>query len=256
MKKPLLRIASVIFLVLIQMLPLLHTHAQEPIFRLNVHKTFGFNSGAQIRGRFSLSVIGDGEIVAVTYLLDGQSIGIVDSPPFDLSVNTTDYPVGRHAFRALVETKDGRMTETETREFEFVTAEGEAAAIQRIIIPLFLGIFLLIAIIAGVQILIYGKKPHSGRGTARRYGWKGGAICPHCHRPYALHWWSLNLVNQHYDRCEYCGMWGLVKAAGQEELENAESAWDALNESQALPNPKKTDDLLRERIEDTRYFRE
>jgi D-arabinose 1-dehydrogenase-like Zn-dependent alcohol dehydrogenase len=30
-------------------------------------------------------------------------------------------------------------------------------------------------------------------GAERDYGFRGGAICPKCHRPFAMHLWGLSL---------------------------------------------------------------
>jgi hypothetical protein len=69
--------------------------AQDTDYRVSVNRNIGFSSGSQIRGDFTVSIIGDETIVqSVTYLIDSQAIGEVTATPFKLRFKTQDYPDG------------------------------------------------------------------------------------------------------------------------------------------------------------------
>lgn len=231
--------------------------AQNSDYRLNIRKDFGYNSGGDIRGTFSLEVVGPGEVQSVTFLLDGQPIGASQTAPFKLQFVTTKYPLGTHELSAQVTTQDGKTTTTPARKFQFVTAEEESATVTRIVLPLGGGVLALVVIGLGVEMLALRKKGkiELPLGTPRKYGLSGGTICPRCQRPFPLHWWALNMgITTKYDRCDFCGKWSLVKIRRESDLRAAEQAELA----QAQPeNPlveKSADDKLKDMLDDSRFL--
>jgi hypothetical protein len=230
------------------------TSAQEE-FRLNVTKTFGFSSGSQIRGAFTAEVIEAPNIHSVTFRIDKEPIGNITQAPWKIQFNTKDFTLGWHELDAEIQTIDGRRILTTARRYEFVSADEESQIMQRIIIPLFVGIFALIILTLGGQILFMRNKPNVDLplGSSRKYGFHGGSICPRCHRPFALHWWGFNLGFHKFDRCDYCGKWSMVRPLNREALkaaENAELEWG----KPELPIQETTaEEQLKQQLDNSRY---
>jgi len=187
--------------------------AQEEEFRLNVSRNYGFSSGSQIRGVFTVDLIGDGNVTSVSFEMDGKEMVKIKEPPFSYKFNTNDYTLGWHDLNATLYLADGRKVITRSRRYEFVSADFESAAVQRILLPLFGGVFAIVIIGLSIQFLALRNKPKTNLplGVRRKYGISGGSICPKCGRPFSLHWWGMNLITHKYDRCEFCGNWSIVK---------------------------------------------
>ena len=230
--------------------------AQQADYRLNVSRTFGYGNGSQIRGTFTLSVVGPGIIKTVSYMIDDQLIAETTGTPFSYTFQTTQYPDGWHDLSAIIKLDDGTKITTPTRRFNFVSAEQETSGMAGIIVPLVGGIVLVLLGVVAFQTIVLRRKPLSTLplGASRNYGLRGGAICPHCHRPYGIHWWAVNVgFRNRYDRCEFCGKWSIVRPLGRAELEAAENA--ELEQAQLEPHIQtKTDqDRLKEMIDDSRF---
>jgi len=230
--------------------------AQTEEYRLNLHRTFGYSSGSQIRGSFSMDVVGPGTINAVAFLIDGQVMARVDTAPFSLAFQTSQYSTGWHDLSAVVETTDGKKFTVQTRRFEFATSEQEAGAITSIIVPLAGGIFLVMLLLVGGQFLFLRNRPASTLplGAVRNYGITGGGVCPKCHRAYALHIWAPNLgFRTKFDHCDFCGKWSIIKVLSRSELAAAETA--ELQMVQPAPTfaNKTADERLQEMIERSKY---
>jgi hypothetical protein len=123
-------------------------------------------------------------------------------------------------------------------------------------IPMLGGVFLLVVVMLGVQMLIGRKKPLTQlpSGAPRSYGAAGGAICRRCQRPFALHWWAVNLgLSAKFDRYDYCGKWGVVRRASLGELRAAEQAENAAATPQPLARAKTDEDHLKDLLDNSRY---
>lgn len=227
-----------------------------PQYTLNVHKTFGFNSGSQIRGQFSAEVVGPDPIQSVTFLLDGKPVGQAAQAPFKFDFDTSSYPVGWHDMTASVTIKAGKTFTTAARRFEFVSADQESAAMRNIMGPMLGGIAILLLLIFAVQFLIFRGQPNKvlPLGAPRNYGIRGGAICPHCHRPFPLHWYAMNMgITTKFDRCDYCGHRGLFKPVRRDELARAEAAeLDMVQPGQNIPAESEKD-KLKKILDDSRF---
>jgi len=226
--------------------------AQDGEVRLSLSKAWGYSMGGQIQGLMNLSVAGPKDTVSVRFELDGQAITTVTQPPFSIQFNTDKYPQGWHKFSAIVQTAGGQTLESNTISAEFVSAEQGWQVAQRIIIPI--GVVVIIAMLAslGGQFLVSGRgKQRPEPGAPRNYGIEGGAICPRCGRPFARHFFSLNLLVGKLERCPYCGKWSVVAAASLEALAAAQAA-EVEASRPAVPGPS-PDEELRRQIEESRY---
>lgn len=229
--------------------------AQSEDYSLTIHRSFGFSSGSQIRGLFSLEVR-PSNIQAVTYLIDGQVMARVTISPFSYSFQTTQYSIGWHQLSAEIETLDGRKVTTLPKRFEFATPEQESSAVVNILVPIIGGLLVVTAIILGFQFLIGRKRPRAqlSLGTARNYGFNGGGVCPRCHRPFPLHWWAPNLgFSTKFDRCDFCGKWAIVRRLNSSELATAEASELQMAQPETPITAKSDEERLREMVDNSRY---
>jgi len=205
--------------------PLSTTPTVTSGYRLHVSRLFGYSSGDQIKGSFRLSVVGISDIHSVDFIIDGQGMARVDASPYQLDFQTETYSFGVHRLSASITTMDGRNVEVPDRQFEFATAQQEQKSMVGVFASLGSVILLAVALGLGLQFLFTRNKKREfvPLGTARNYGWRGGAICPKCHRPTGLHPFSphfgLRLI---YDFCDNCGKWSTMKIVPDRDLRKAE----------------------------------
>lgn len=232
--------------------------AQSTEFRLRARRDFGYGNGSDVRGNFSLTVDGDqNSIQSVAYLMDNQPLTTTDQPPFKFSFRTSSYPNGVHQFTAVVTKKDGSQVTTEPVSLNFLSADQESGSMQRILIPLLGGIFLLMLVGIGSQVFVMRQGSGKTAAARRNYGFKGGTICPRCGRPYAIHFFAINLIGGALDRCDYCGKWALVTRRRPDELAAAERAEDAAEQvsESILPGaePQSEEERLKKLLDDSKY---
>lgn len=237
--------------------------AQSVEYRLDLRRNFGYGAGSDVRGDFTNRIYSEGaaaeNISKVTYRIDGQVMAEVTEAPFEFNYNTNSYPPGAHTLDAVVATKDGREVTTPPVRVNFLSAAAQSDAMQRIFIPLFAAILGIFVLGMGFQLLVLRRNPKRLEpGAPRSYGFKGGTICPRCDRPYAIHFWSINLGPYKLDRCDYCGKVAFVTRKPPEMLaaaEQAELAAARANES-SLPGAEGANseaDRLRKMLDDSRY---
>jgi hypothetical protein len=224
-------------------------------YTLSVRKTFGYSAGGEIRGSFRLSVIGDeANIKQVVFLLDDQPISTVSESPFQMDLHTQDYSEGTHTLGAEVTTLGGGVQAADGGTFNFVSASEQWAGVLKI----FLAIAVILALIVGIGFLFTylttGKTVKDlPLGAERHYGLQGGGVCGYCGRPFAFHWWGLNLVGAKYDRCDYCGKWGSTKRLPEGDLRSAEEG-ELRNSTQGpTTNPQNPEEKFRSMLDDSRY---
>lgn len=230
--------------------------AQEsPSLVLTLSRDFGYGGFAgDIQGAFSMHVKDPPDLVRVVFLIDGQPIGeATGSPPFRLAFNTGDYPYGKHTLSAIGYTADGRELQSNEIVREFVSADRGFQGAMEIVLPL-LGIILVAGLIAwGIPALFMrGKVKKLPAGAARSYSPLGGAICPKCGRPFAMHMYGLNVMVGKYDRCPYCGRWSLVRRASLDALREAEAAEVVEADTSLIPEVDEAEKLRKE-IDSSRY---
>ena len=233
--------------------------AQQVEYRLDVNRDFGYGAGSDIRGSFSNRIHGPEEnIASVTYMLDDQVMAVVDEAPFVFKYHTDSYPAGWHEMTAVVTTKDGREVVTPVVRVNLLDSATQNESMQRVLIPL-LAIVLGVSVIGiGFQFLAMRRSGTPAAGAPRKYGLKGGTICPRCKRAYPIHFLSINLIGGYLDRCDYCGKVAFVRSKSRAELEAAEaSERAALSDSEySLPGAQtelSDEERARKLLDDSRY---
>jgi hypothetical protein len=221
---------------------------------LNLSRDFGYGGpNGDIQGRFSMIAEGPADLQRVVFLIDDQSIGEDSEPPFRLQFQTDNYELGRHALSATGFTSDGRELHSRALQRNFVAAsEGWRSGLR---------IGGLVAAAAAVAMTIAGlltalanrNQASTPLGAPRNYGVFGGAVCPKCGRPFALHIWKMNLLVGALDRCPHCGRWSLVQRAHPAVLRAAE---EAELEQAAEPEPPpllSEEERLRKLLDESRF---
>ena len=149
-------------------------------------------------------------------------------------------------------TLDGQELPSRVMAGNFVSAGEGSGAVSSIIFPVVIVLLVLVLAVIIPAFTTRGKLEHLPLGSERDYGFRGGAICPKCHRPFAMHLWGLNLGLGRYDRCPYCGKWSIVSSKSLAKLREAER--DELSWKQAEGPQKSEKDRLRKEIEDSKYI--
>jgi hypothetical protein len=226
-------------------------------YRLNITRTFGSDTGTgKIRGTFELKVIGDeGAIQQVSYRLDGQEMALLEEAPYAYKFQTQAYPEGDHTLSAVVATRSGVLIETTGRIFNFISSEEQFASMGRILGIVFGVVISMMLIGILMQFVVFrGKGLRSlALGEPRNYGLMGGGICPRCKRPFAFHWFGMNLVTAKFDRCDYCGRLGPVKRSSLEELREAEKSELAQAQPETPIAEKSKEEKLKEMLDQSKY---
>jgi Bacterial Ig domain len=253
------RIHRFLFLILLMLALPSPALAQAAEYRLQARRNWGYGAGANVRGNFSLTVSGAEEnIQSVSYWMDGEEIYTTSEAPFKYSYKTSQYSDGWHDLSAVVTKKDGTQVTTPVVRLNYLSAEQESGSMQRLLIPLFGGIMLAMAIGVGVQYLAMRRGSKTlVAGAPRSYGIMGGAICPHCGRPYPRHIWGINIsIAGKLDRCDFCGKWAVVKARSPQELAAAEQAErDALAASdESMGSPQNEEERTRKLLDESKYM--
>ncbi len=251
MKKTFFSMLLAVILLLAMVLPAAAQANEE--YQLKVNRMVGSEFGNQITGTYKLTLSGDlSAVQSVEFRIDGQAIGTDNESPFSLVFDTSAYDSGAHRLSAAVSTSDGRTLETAARTFDFMSGSESGAMLGKVLLPI-LGIVVLMML---VQFAMARKQPltHIAPGTPREYGLKGGAICSHCGRPFAIHMWAMNLLpTLRLDRCDFCGKWGVQHTVSLRELRAAEQREIAQSRPEA-PIPEKSEaEKMKEMVEKTRY---
>lgn len=242
-----------LIVVLVNLFVVFAVQAQSEELTISFSRDFGYSSGGgDIQGLFSIKVSGPDTLTKVVFYMDDQVMGEDAEAPFKLQFTTDDYPLGQHAIYAAGTTSDGRELKTKTVHANFVSAaEGNQAA-MRIAIPI-LGIALVAILLSTVIPIITGRRTVIlESGTPRTYP-LGGAICPKCQRPFAVHIYGLNLGFSKFDRCPYCGKWSMVRREPLQKLRAAEEAELArAKETGSVPGMTE-EEKLKKQLEDSKF---
>jgi hypothetical protein len=97
-----------------------------------------------------------------------------------------------------------------------------------------------------------GKRTSLTPGAERKYGAGGGAICPKCHRPFALPLFTAHLGFSKLAVCPYCGKWSLVRVESIDKLHAAEKAELETAKPENI-SALSEDEKLRKDIDDSKY---
>lgn len=222
---------------------------QTPGLSLNLRRNFGFSAGGQIQGAFTLTAIGPDDLARVDFLLDGKVVHTAAQAPFAYSFSTGEYPLGVHTLSAIGLTSSGARLASAARSLEFVSAEVGLQVAARIGLPI-LGVLLLVTLAATLAPLLLDRRHGPFRPGV--YGAAGGAVCPRCKLPFALHLLSMHMLAGRFERCPHCGRWSLVGRASAAALAEAEARLQDENSRGRLAEPPAADHL-RQMIDDSRY---
>ena len=256
---PLFRFISGLLLATVLLLTSFGFVLAQDGYTIHMNRDFGFGNGSQIRGTFSIELIGTAEAVsAVVFKIDDQELAKVSQPPFKFQFNTNNYPSSTHNLSAVVTLKDGSTVTTPARTYQFATAEDETAFMKEILFPL-LGVLLLIMVVGvGSQFLAARGKPVGGPepGTQRNYGFTGGSICPKCNRPTPIHPMGLNLITGKLSRCDNCGHWSIMRRVPIDILRAAEITEVKTDQAGAASMEKSEEEKLRDLLDNSRYTKD
>jgi DNA-directed RNA polymerase subunit RPC12/RpoP len=229
--------------------------AQGGDLTLTVTKSWGYAWRGEMQGTFTLKASAPPDLSRVTFLLDGEPLAEVVVAPFATKLTTDDYPLGAHTLSASAVAADGGTLRSKQEHVTFVSAERgwqTALSIAGPIVGLVVGFVVIMTVVS----LVGQRGRKATPGAARCYGALGGALCPRCGRPFALHAWSVHFFSRRYERCPHCGRWSMVGAASPAELRAAEEAEaQATAADEGVPPPSAEDDLRRA-LDDSRYVDE
>jgi Bacterial Ig domain len=242
-----------LFAILISLMAVFATQAQGDELPISFSRDFGYASGGgDIQGLFSIKVTGPDTLTKVSFYIDDTMIGDDTEAPFKLQFNTDNFSLGEHAVYAVGTTSDGKELKTKVVHANFVSASQGSQAAMRILIPV-LGLVVVSILLATVVPILTGRKTLPLEpGTPRNYP-MGGAICPKCQRPFAVHIYGVNLGFSKFDRCPYCGKWSLVRREPMQKLRAAEEAELAHAQETGQVQGMTEEEKLRKQLEDSRF---
>lgn len=245
-----------ICMLMLTLLNVLLIRAEEPQLLLQLRRDFGYGGFGEIEGRFTLSVSGSQDLVRVIFYIDDKPVAEISQPPFRWRFHTGDFPPGMHTMRAVGYTSDGQELRSNELQARFLSAAESRQAMSRLLVTLLGAILGLMVLSAVVTFLLSGGKSRpQPAGVPKNYGLFGGAVCPKCRRPFARHWWGLNMGLAKLDRCPYCGKWSLVGRASREELAAAEAAIEQTAPDKAYP-ALDAEERLQQELDETRFMDE
>lgn len=215
---------------------------------LRLNRDFGSAFGSRIQGTFSFRVDGPNDLVRVVFLIDGESIGEDDEAPWRSQFRTDDYVDGLHRMSAIGYTADDQELRSNEIQRVFISDRQAGQYVLTLLVPvaiLIIGGYALTAWIANRGRQQSGRPPASGI--------LGGAVCPNCRHPYALHLWGINLVAGRLDRCPHCGKWALVRRASPEALQAAVELWNEEGKPSDSAAPLSDEERLRRDLDESRF---
>ena len=229
--------------------------AQENTYIVHLSRNFGYGGGLNIRGTFTISLVGDEAAVqSALFVIDGDTMAEVDSAPFKYQFQTDDYGFGNHQMWAEVSLADGTELTTPAVQYNFVSPEDEKEQVGGIVGVIFGGILVTLLVVGLIQgaLLKGSKKGLHQPGEPRNYGMLGGTVCPKCGRPFPRHLFGIKLIVGRLDRCDNCGKWVMTNRATPAALRAAEEAEKAdLVADEAVTAVKEDNSPS---LDDTRYM--
>jgi len=227
--------------------------AQTEELTLSFSRDFGYSSGTgDIQGSFSMKVSGPDDLVRVEFYIDETKIAEDAEAPFRLQFITDNYPLGLHEMYAIGYAADGREYRSRVVTANFVSADEGWQAAGKIAIPLIVVVFGAILLSVAVPMLIgRGKRDELPLGAERKYGLRGGSICPKCKRPFALPLFSMDLGFSKLARCPYCRKMNAVRVQPLVKLREAERA--ELEQAEGQVPEISEEEKLKKELDDSKY---
>jgi hypothetical protein len=225
--------------------------AQGAGLTLKLSRDWGYGGfSGDIQGLFTMHVTGPSDLARVEFYIDSTKIGEVDKTPFNLQFSTDDYPLGVHQLHVVGYSTSGQKYSSNIITSNFVPAQNA----MKFILPL-LGVILAAVVISALIPFIASRRKNASipLGVERNYGVSGGAICPKCHRPFALPFLSMNLGFSKLTFCPHCGKLILTSRQPIEKLRQAEK--DELSMAQPIKQiaGETDEDKLRKELEESKY---
>ncbi len=241
---------AVLVAVLVSLFTVLGAFAQTSQLSLNMSRDWGYGGfNGDIEGLFSMHVSGPADLQRVDFFIDKTQIGELTKAPFNLQFNTDNYPLGRHQMYAVGYSTSGQQFRSNIITGNFVPKQSSL----NFILPV-LGI-VVVAILLSVLLPFLvnrGKRTSLALGTERKYGVSGGAICPNCHRPFALPLLTAHVGFSKLAVCPFCGKLSLMKVELISTLREAEKA-ELESAKPENPSTISEDEMLRKEIDDSKY---
>jgi len=242
-----------ILLLILLLFPAAPGNAQGNDYTVHLRRDFGYGGGVNIRGKFTISLVGqEDQVQAVTFMIDNSPMVTVQEAPFKYQFHTDDYGFGFHVLSAEVVLKDGGTEVTPSLQYNFVSREEEREQVVNILLIVGGVILLSFVIFALIQAIFFNDRARRGEKVVlgQNYGFLGGAVCPKCGAPFSRHIWGLKLVVGRLDRCDSCGKWVMTTRATQEALREAEKAKLAEQEETPTATPIQE---TKDQLDKTRY---
>lgn len=162
------RIVSIILNIFFFVGLVFPAEAQTEDFAIRLRKDFGYSTGVNIRGTFSIILTGDENLVsAVEFQIDGESMVLVDEAPFRFQFHTDNFGFGIHRLKARVFLKDGTVLETAPVQYNFLNQKEERS--QMVILFGGIALILLLSLVmyAFVHLVLRKPKPKQGEEDAQ-----------------------------------------------------------------------------------------
>jgi hypothetical protein len=224
--------------------------AQTNQLSINLSRDFGYGGlNGDIEGLFSMHVSGPADLQRVDFYIDKTQIGELTKGPFNLQFNTDSYPLGNHQMYAVGYSTSGQEYRSNIIAGNFVPKQSSL----KFILPV-LGIVVVAVLLSALLPFLAnrGKRTSLALGTERKYGMSGGAICPNCHRPFALPLLTAHVGFSKLAVCPFCGKFGLMKVEAISTLRAAEQAELESAKPENIPVVSE-DEKLRKEIDDSKY---
>jgi hypothetical protein len=222
--------------------------AQSNQLTLKMSRDWGYGGfNGDIQGLFTMHVTGPSDLAKVTFYIDSTVIGTVEKAPFNLQFNTDNYPLGVHQIYAVGTSATGQEYKSNIVNSKFVPASNGLNTV----VPILIVILAAVVLSTAVPLLIGRKGKNTPMGAERNYGMGGGAICPKCHRPFALGVMTPHLGFAKVAVCPYCKKLSLVQPQPLEKLREAEKA--EMGGDQAMVPEESEEDKLKKEMDESKY---
>jgi hypothetical protein len=226
--------------------------AQAESLTLKLSRDWGYGGlNGDIEGLFSMRVTGPTNLAKVEYYIDTIKIGEVSHQPFNFQFTTDKFENGIHRLSAVGFSANGQVYRSKVISANFVPKQSPA----KIILPV-VGVILLAILLSALVPFLAGRGRSLSMlpfGTERTYGAGGGGICPNCHRPFALPFFSAHFGLSKMAVCPFCGKLGLVRQLSIERLRDAEKAELAQLKSELKVENAKDEEMSKE-IDESKYM--
>ena len=200
-----------------------------------------------------MKVTGPEDLTRVIFYIDEQALGEATQAPFQLRFTTDSYPTGTHTLYATGFTANGSELRSNEIRAEFVSAEQGWQEAMRMVGPLLIVVFGVMILSVVLSLVSGGRRKNLPPGTQRKYGLAGGTICPKCNRPFSLNILAPNLLVGKFDRCPFCGKWGMMRSRPLAELRAAEAAELQASQDQSPLPAASQEEKLHKELDDSRY---